>query len=102
MGAGGHGPGQGGAQARAEVGRRPGWGSSAEARSGRRPIVEEGAAAAAVGRDGGRGADKGGGAGRHEELGRRRPVGGGSVTSKNSHSKITRIKNYFQNIFQKL
>jgi len=23
------------------------------------------------------------------------------VTSKNSHSKITRIKNYFQNIFQK-
>ena len=24
------------------------------------------------------------------------------VTSKNSHSKITRIKNYFQNIFQKL
>jgi hypothetical protein len=24
------------------------------------------------------------------------------VTSKNSHLKITRIKNYFQNIFQKL
>ena len=76
MGAGGHGLGWGGAQAEAGEGHRPGRGSSAKARSGRRPTVEEGAAAAA-GRDGGRGADKGGGAGRHEELGRGRPVGGG-------------------------